>query len=236
MQLGLNRVFEIPIMPKVLFVSVLTYLALAACLFGLAGRLDLPWFWATLVVFTASHQLMIWVVFRQDPGLVRERFKPGVGVPLWDKFVLRLTAVLMFANLVIAPLDVGRYHWSDFPTPTFQAIGLLSLTLGMSLMTWSMAVNTFFSKVVRIQDDRGHRVIDSGPYRFVRHPGYVGWILLWPGFILALGSWLAFGLSTIGVVAIVIRTFLEDGFLQANLDGYGDYSSRVKWRLIPGVW
>ena len=223
-------------MPKILFVSVLTYLALAAVLFGLAGRLDLPWFWATLVVFTASHLVMVWVVFRQDPGLVRERFNPGAGVPLWDKIVLRLTAVLMFANMAIAPLDVGRYHWSDSVTPTCQVIGLLSLTLGMSLMTWSMAVNTFFSKVVRIQDDRGHRVIDSGPYRIVRHPGYVGWILLWPGFILALGSWLAFGLSMLGVIAIVSRTCLEDRFLLANLDGYGDYSSRVKWRLFPGIW
>lgn len=223
-------------MPKILIVSILTYAALAAALFGLAGHLNLPWFWATLAVFIASHLVMVWMAFRHDPGLVRERLKPGPGVPLWDKIVLRLSAILMFANIAIAPLDVGRWHWSDSVPPMFQVIGLLSLALGMSLMTWSMAVNTFFSKVVRIQDDRDQRVIDTGPYRFVRHPGYVGWTLLWLGFILALGSWLAFGLSTLGVVAIVTRTCLEDRFLLANLDGYGDYSSRVKWRLIPGIW
>jgi len=222
--------------PALLAVSILSYVALAAILFGLAGRFDLPWLWATLIVVAVSHLVMVLAVFRHDPGLTRERIKPGPGVPLWDTIVLKLSVLLMLAIMAIALLDVGRWHWSDSVPPIIQGLGLLHLILGMSLMTWSMAVNTFFSKVVRIQDDRGHKVIDEGPYRFVRHPGYVGWTLLWLGFILAIGSWFAFGLSILGVAAIVLRTYLEDRFLKANLDGYADYASRVKWRLIPGIW
>ena len=99
-----------------------------------------------------------------------------------------------------------------------------------------MAANTFFSKVVRIQDDRGHHVIDTGPYRFVRHPGYVGWAILGNGFMLALGSWLAVGISLVIILLIIVRTYLEDRFLISNLDGYSEYATRVKRRLIPGVW
>ena len=103
-------------------------------------------------------------------------------------------------------------------------------------MTWCMVVNTFFAKVVRIQEDRGHHVIDSGPYQYVRHPGYVGWVILWLSFNLALGSWLAVGGSFLVNAVMVVRTSLEDRFLIENLAGYDEYAKRVKSRLVPGIW
>ena len=219
-----------------LFASLLSYLALATILFGVAGTWDLPWFWMTLVVFAASHLAMLLIVFRRDPELAIERIHPGPGEPTWDKVILGVTGLFIFANLVAAALDAGRFHWTDSVPPPLQVFGLGGIILGMALLTWVMAVNTFFSKVVRIQQERGHRVIQSGPYRFVRHPGYVGWLLLWSSFHLALGSWIAVGMSVLMAVLFVVRTELEDRFLVQNLEGYAEYARRVKWRLFPGLW
>lgn len=222
--------------PVILLLSLLVYIALARILFGLAGRWDLPWLWLAISTLAASHLVMIWIVFRCDKDLARERFRPGPGEPLWDNLILKLATLLIFVNLAVGPLDVGRFHWSDSVAIPLRCAGLLGITMGMALMTWAMAVNTFFSKVVRLQEERGHAVIQSGPYRFVRHPGYVGWIVLWTSFNLALGSWLAAGLSLVMAVVIVLRTVLEDRFLHKHLSGYDDYAQRVKWRLIPRVW
>jgi protein-S-isoprenylcysteine O-methyltransferase Ste14 len=222
--------------PVLLILLLLIYLAFAAFVFGLAGRLDLPWIWMTLGTFIASHLVMVWVVFRRDPDLARERLRPGPGIATWDKFVLKLSGVLILANLAVGPLDVGRLHLSDSVTPPLQCAGLLGIALGMALMSWAMAVNTFFSKVVRIQEERGHVVIQAGPYGVIRHPGYVGWIVLWTSYNLAIGSWLATGMSLMVSSILVVRTALEDRFLRKNLDGYEDYARRVKWRLVPGIW
>ena len=222
--------------PGMVVVSLLSYAMLAGVLFGVAGRWDLPWFWMTLATFAVSHLVTVAVVIRDDPELARERMKPGAGVPDWDKIVLRLFASLCLANLVMGSLDVGRWQLSDSVPQVLQAFGLVGIVAGMAMMTWCMVVNTFFAKVVRIQDDRGHHVIDSGPYRYVRHPGYVGWVILWLSFNLALGSWLAVGGSFIVNAVMVVRTAMEDGFLVENLAGYDEYARRVKSRLLPGIW
>jgi len=222
--------------PAMVVVSLLSYAMLAGMLFGLAGRWDITWFWLTLATFAGSHLLLVAIVIRDDPELARERMKPGAGVPGWDKTVLRLFAILALANLVLGPLDVGRWHVSDSVPQLLQAFGLVGIATGMALMTWCMVVNTFFAKVVRIQEDRGHHVIDSGPYRYVRHPGYVGWVILWLSFNMALGSWLAVGGSVLVNAVMVARTALEDRFLVENLAGYAEYTERVKWRLLPGIW
>ena len=119
----------------------------------------------------------------------------------------------------------------------FWALGVALYLFCVFILTWAMSVNTYFEKTVRIQHDRGHRVIDSGPYRIVRHPGYLGTIF---GFALAgpllLGSWWAFVPAVIAVVCLVIRTVLEDRTLQKELDGYDAYTQNVRYRLLPGVW
>ncbi len=222
-------------LPGLLLMALITYAFLGALFFGLAGRVDLPWIWATLGTFVATHLPLV-IVLRKDPGLIQERMKPGPGVPLWDRFVLGAAGILMVGTLIFAPLDVGRLHWSDSVPVAAKVGGLILLAIGMAIMGWAMAVNTFFSKVVRIQRERGHRVISDGPYRFVRHPGYVGWTLLWTGLILGLGSWIAVALSVAGHVVIVVRAAKEDRFLHDELEGYVAYSERVRWRLLPGVW
>ena len=222
--------------PGMVVVSLLSYAMLAGILFGLAGRWDLPWFWLTLATFAGSHLVTIAVVIRDDPELARERMKPGAGEPGWDKTILRLFGILALANLLLGSLDVGRWQLSDSVPQLLQAFGLVGIAVGMAMMTWCMVVNTFFAKVVRIQEDRGHQVIDSGPYQYVRHPGYVGWVILWFSFNLALGSWLAVGGSFLVNAVMVVRTSLEDRFLIENLAGYDEYAKRVKSRLLPGIW
>jgi len=222
--------------PGMVVVSLLSYAMIAGILFGVAGRWDLPWFWWTVATFAVSHFVTIAVVIRDDPELARERMKPGAGVPGWDNIVLKLFAILCLANLAVGSLDVGRWQLSDSVPQILQASGLVGIVAGMALLAWCMVVNTFFSKVVRIQEDRGHQVIDSGPYRYVRHPGYVGWVILWLSFNLALGSWLAIGGSFIVNAVMVVRTTLEDRFLIENLAGYDEYAKRVKSRLLPGIW
>ena len=222
--------------PAMVVVSLLSYAMLAGILFGLAGRWDLPWFWLTLATFAGSHLVTIAVVISDDPELARERMKPGAGVPGWDKTILRLFGILVLANLVVGSLDVGRWQLSDSVPQLLQAFGLVGIAAGMGIMTWCMVVNTFFAKVVRIQEDRGHQVIDSGPYQYVRHPGYVAWVILWFSFNLALGSWLAVGGSFLVNALIVVRTSLEDRFLIENLAGYDQYAKRVKSRLLPRIW
>ena len=114
--------------------------------------------------------------------------------------------------------------------------GLVVFVLGMGLMTWAMIVNNFFSLVVRIQKDRGHTVVSSGPYAYVRHPGYIGGILFQLATPVMLGTLWALVPAGLAACLIVIRTVLEDKTLQAELDGYKDYAARVRYRLLPGVW
>ena len=129
----------------------------------------------------------------------------------------------------------SRFEWSTM-SPIFWPAGLILFVVGAMLFSRSMGVNPFFEKTVRIQSDRGHRVIDTGPYSVVRHPGYLGffgWCLSAP---LLLGSWWAFVPAGLTLVGLIIRTALEDRTLRKELEGYEAYSTRVRYRLLPGVW
>jgi protein-S-isoprenylcysteine O-methyltransferase Ste14 len=129
-----------------------------------------------------------------------------------------------------------RYGWSPvFPT-WLNILGFILIGVGYAFAVWAMAENRFFSGVVRIQLDRGHVVCDSGPYRFVRHPGYVGNILPLPGIVLALGSVWTVVPALVALIIIVVRTVLEDRALRDELPGYLDYARRVRYRLIPGIY
>ena len=139
------------------------------------------------------------------------------------------------AVYVVAGFDAGRFGWSAL-SPWLWPLGLALFLAGMALLIGSMVVNPFFEKTVRIQTERGHRVIDTGPYRIVRHPGYAGffgWILATP---LLLGAWWAFVPAILSVAVMVARTALEDRTLQAELPGYRDYANKVRFRLVPYVW
>ena len=117
-----------------------------------------------------------------------------------------------------------------------HAAGLTVYTLGLWLAFWAMSANRFFSPVVRIQKERGHHLITTGPYRFVRHPGYVGVISATLGGGLALGSYWSLVPLVVLFVLFIRRTALEDRFLLAELEGYADFARKVRYRLLPGIW
>jgi protein-S-isoprenylcysteine O-methyltransferase Ste14 len=206
----------------------------AALLFVPAGRLDwtLGWLYIGIVVV---YVVLNWaLLLRWNPELVERRMHFGEGTKSWDKVWAGLYAPVMLAIYVVAGIEARLDHPGP-PGPTWL-LGLALFVPGSALLMWSMLVNPFFEKTVRIQTDRGHRVIDTGPYAYVRHPGYagfVGWILGTP---LLLDSAWAFVPALLSIAGIVIRTVLEDRTLRAELSGYAEYAARVRFRLIPAVW
>jgi protein-S-isoprenylcysteine O-methyltransferase Ste14 len=139
-------------------------------------------------------------------------------------------------QFVIAGLDVGRFHWSDTVPLLVQGIAFGVMAAAVAVLMWAMAVNRFFSSVVRIQTDRGHHLVTAGPYRFVRHPAYAAAPFLFIGSGLALGSLLAGLLGLLLVIPILRRTALEDRVLREQLEGYAAYARKVRYRVFPGVW
>jgi len=221
---------------KIILKWGITVALFAGVLFGSAGRLDLPMVWVYLCTYSAFLLVFAVVMSRKDPGLLEERRRARAGTKKWDRVLLAIYGVLFFATWIVAGVDVGRFHWSDTVPLGLQIVGLVTCTASFGLTWWAIWVNTFFSRVVRIQEDRGHHVVTSGPYRYVRHPGYAGIILIWPGTALVLGSWWAM-LPAVGIVLIyIVRTALEDRTLHEELEGYAAYAQQVRYRLLPGVW
>lgn len=141
----------------------------------------------------------------------------------------------MVAILPVATLDAGRFHWSS-PPLWLLAAGYIALLAGIAVTAWAQAVNPFFEPGVRIQSERHQRVIDSGPYRAVRHPGYSAAILLFFGMAFALGSLWGAVPAFVASAVLVLRTAWEDALLHRELPGYPAYAARVRWRLLPGIW
>ena len=177
----------------------------------------------------------LWVKVK-NPGLLTARAQVGEGTKSWDKALLSVFGLSHFGILIVGALDASRYGWAPLPG-WWMPIGAALYLASTWLLTVTMCENPHFEKTVRIQTDRGHRVIDTGPYDVVRHPGYLGTI---GGFILAapllLGSTWAFVPALAAAGVLVIRTALEDRTLQAELPGYAEYAGRVRYRLFPGIW
>ena len=230
-----GRDSETPSGWRIAFALLGTMATFVALLFVPAGRWDWLAGWLYLILVAIYSAANYAYLLRRNPELIVHRMRFGKGTKTWDKLWMVIFTPPFIAVYVVAALDAGRYGWSDMPVALWP-VGLVLLAAGMTIFSWSMGVNPFFEKTVRIQSERGHRVIDTGPYRYVRHPGYVGffgWIVSAP---LLLGSWWAFLPALISVVAVIVRTALEDRTLLNELPGYVDYASRVRFRLIPGVW
>lgn len=214
------------------------YLFIPLLLFLCAG--DLAWWqaWAfTALILAAGYASRIWAE-RRHPGLLdeRQKFDQAEGVKPWDKVLAPLMAVsISFPLIIVAGLD-HRFGWSaGFPL-WLNLLGLLLIAGGYAFASWALVENRFFAGVVRIQTERGHTVCDSGPYRLVRHPGYLGNILPLPGIALLLSSVWTLLPAAAALVIVLIRTALEDRTLQAELPGYREYARRVRFRLFPGIW
>jgi protein-S-isoprenylcysteine O-methyltransferase Ste14 len=195
-------------------------------------------FWPgwVFVAITAVRFIAGVLIFRDRPELIQERTKPGPGTVWWDKVFYGFYLSFFLGILVVGCLDSGRYHWTGPLSAGWILAGACMHVLSHMLVIWAMYVNDYFSSTVRIQKDRGHEVVTSGPYRIVRHPGYVAAILMAFSLALLLGSWYAL-LPAAGVmISIVVRTALEDRKLGRELHGYQQYRAQTRFRLLPGVW
>ncbi len=213
---------------------VVYLVAMAAALFGAAGTFAVPMFWAYLALFAVLCLTASAAGYLLSPDLVKERVRPGEGEQ--DRVTMRALNLLMFVQLLLAGLDVGRLHWSASVPLALQILGLVGFAMGMGLTTWAMLVNRFFSRAVRLQPDRGQKLVTSGPYRLVRHPGYSGGLLLLLSAGFALGSWIAMAPILLMTPLMVRRTLIEERMLARALPGYVDYMRQVRSRIVPGVW
>lgn len=204
-------------------------------IFRLAGGWNWVRGWVFLGLLIVGQALSTVYMVRKDPELLRRRGQIGQGTKTWDLVLLTLFGLTYLATLIVAAFD-AQNHWS------VMTIWLLPIGVGLHVFfvvvfTWAMDVNTHFEKTVRIQRDRHHRVIESGPYRIVRHPGYLATIL---GLVLAtpllLGSWWAFIPAILAMMCLLLRTLLEDRTLRKELSGYEAYTRKVPYRILPGIW
>lgn len=215
--------------------SIIIIVVFLAILFIPAGRLNWLEGWLFFCAYMISMSALVFWGYRTNPELMRERAEPGENVKTWDRIILGIYTVLLIVMLVLAGLDSGRYNWSSPPLFVY-VLGWLGLLFSLILIWWTFASNPYLSEQVRIQDDRGHEVVSDGPYRYVRHPMYIGIIVTVLCVPLVLGSFLALIPAVLIVVLFVIRTALEDRTLQEELEGYRAYARRVKYRLVPYIW
>jgi protein-S-isoprenylcysteine O-methyltransferase Ste14 len=204
-------------------------------LFWSAGRIAWWPAWACLAGMAAWVAGMYLVVLRRNPALLAERLAPARGSKRWDVAILSMLNLTDLARYVVAGLD-QRYGWTGGFPLAVQATALVVYLLGLALFVWAAASNSYFTKVVRIQSERGHAVATQGPYRYVRHPSYFAGILWGAAASVLLGSWWALVGSGVSAGLLIVRTALEDRTLRTELPGYADYARTVRHRLVPGIW
>jgi protein-S-isoprenylcysteine O-methyltransferase Ste14 len=209
---------------------------MSVAFFGTAGTLAWPEAWLYLIFqLSFSTGMSVWLK-KHNPDLLRDRMiflkRSARG---WDKAILWISTVVFIPYLLLPGLDAIRYQWSSVPLP-IRAFGFIGIGLSLVLIFRVMRENTYLSRFVEIQKERGHRVITTGPYRYIRHPMYVGVIILFYCLPLALGSLWTLIPTVLLTALIVVRTHLEDKTLHEELDGYKAYAEKVRYRLIPGIW
>ncbi len=200
-----------------------------------AGRLDYwqGWVFNGLNIF---FLLVTYIVLRNRKDLIRERLKPGEGIKKWDKAYTLISAPLSFFMFILSVLDAARFSWTPKISFLVIVLGCVAFSVGQILLLWAKRVNRFFSSVVRIQTDRNQTVCTDGPYRFVRHPGYLAGLIFIGTTPLLLGSFWGLIPALLIVILVIGRTYLEDKTLHAELPGYQDYARNVRYRLIPCIW
>jgi len=221
---------------KRLLQTALFYLWWIGSLFLAAGRLDWIRGWISVGLAVIAMTIVGAVVHHYNAPLMEARAKwPRKDTKPFDKVFLAIFMPIVFIHPMVAGLDAVRYHWSSMPF-VFVYIGAILFTLAMVLIAWVMVVNPFAETSVRIQTDRGHTVVTSGPYRLVRHPMYLGAILMYTATSLVWGSVWALVLAALIAGLMIWRTTREDRTLLQELAGYEEYSSRTRYRLLPGLW
>ena len=211
------------------------FVIMALELFLGAGTIHWVWAWVYLGISIVLVSINAFFMLRNSPETIAERGKPK-ELATWDKWIGGAILIIQYVIiLIIAGLDF-RFGWTGDLAAPWHIFGALVFTLSMGLTGWAMITNAYFSTAVRIQTDRGQQVCRTGPYHFVRHPGYVGFIVQAVSVPILLGSlWALFFAILVGAL-IIIRSVKEDRLLQNELAGYKEYALEVKYRLLPGVW
>jgi protein-S-isoprenylcysteine O-methyltransferase Ste14 len=222
-------------MKKVLkrFIQVVLQVVLfAVLLFVSSGQIAWLWAW----IYLCTYVLIIIInAFILPPDLIEERGKSKENVKKWDKIIMTLNIFPALGILVVAGLDY-RFSWSSDIADWIHVSALILMILGQAFFSWSMISNHFFSTAVRLQFDRSHQVATTGPYKYVRHPGYAGFIILNLATPIILGSLWALIPGALLTILFLIRTYLEDKTLRNELEGYKEYAQKVPYHLIPGIW
>lgn len=212
--------------------TVLVLFLQGAILFVLAW--SFKWIWAWIFISTRVIILIINAIVLPKE-LIEERGKKKENVKKWDKFLTSIIIIPFLGIYILSGLDF-RFHWTPGLGSGIHFIALSLYILGSMIVTWSMLSNNYFSTVVRIQDDRGHSVASQGPYKYVRHPGYISFIIMNLVTPVLLGSLFALTMAFLVCILFIIRTELEDKTLAAELPGYKEYSEQTKYKLVPFVW
>jgi protein-S-isoprenylcysteine O-methyltransferase Ste14 len=220
---------------RMILQAIITTLFGLAAIFVPAGTLKWTEAWLFIILYAVAVTAAIFWMKKKAPDLLKERMKRKKDVKSWDKIFMALYSTTLIFTLILPGLDAVRFQWSTVPL-TAKIIAFICYIPGGGIAFWAMKENAFLSDVVRIQKDRGHTVCTKGPYKYVRHPMYVGVILIIVCFPFSLGSLYALIPAIIIVILFFIRTALEDKTLQEELPGYKEYAQQVRYRLIPGIW
>ena len=218
---------------------LVTLLALPVCFALCMVLLVLNLSWTKgrifIFVFLGLAAVAFACLWRVNPEVLVARRQAHRRTKRWDGLLLCFFFPAVFSIAVVADLDDWHFHW--FPVPWWVCVsGYVLVFVGTGIATWAEAVNKFFERTVRIQTERGHKVIDTGPYTIMRHPGYVSGFFTFPGMALSLGSLWALIPACIAILVLILRAQWEDQTLQVELPGYKEYTERVRYKLIPGVW
>jgi protein-S-isoprenylcysteine O-methyltransferase Ste14 len=218
-----------------LLLSFLVIPLILASLFLPAGTWAWPRGWLFVVVLLVTGSVSFIYIQRKNPELIAARINRHQGTKSWDKILLGVFLTMSLAIFPVAALDDGRFHW--YPMPWWVCgLGYVLLLIDMGGLTWAQVENKFFEPTVRLQTDRDQKVIETGPYAIVRHPGYVSASILFIGLALGLGSLWALIPAGLCVLLLALRTQWEDQTLQAELPGYKEYAARVRYKWMPGIW
>ncbi len=222
---------------RYLAVSLIFPLFLAPLLLGISGAWDSTRLWVFLIIHSVAGWLSMFLLWRVNPALLNHRGERKADSKPWDIHLVRLMNIFSALILpVIAGLDI-RFGWTRSNLDSvFQFTGYVLYILALFFVNWAMLVNTHFETNVRIQKDRSHRVVDSGPYAWIRHPGYFGTFLFWLSLPMILGSIWALLPMLAADVVLIIRTAKEDTTLKQELTSYRAYADRVRYRLFHGIW
>lgn len=227
----LNGVTIKAVLGTVIYTSIIAFV-----FFACAGRTDITGARVFFIINVFYYLLPIGILFKFNPELLIHRMKRGKDSKMWDNILVRaLLLTGIHGVVIVAGLDTGRYNWSYIPAG-YALVGYFLYVSSYILTIWAMVVNKYFEPMVRIQKDRDHKVVKDGPYKYIRHPGYLGmffWLVSVP---LILRSVYSFIPAVVAIILLILRTYLEDKTLISELDGYYKYTEEVTCKLLPGIW